>query len=171
MKRLIAFLLILLCSLTCACTTYKNAQAVGQAFRDHKEVFTSAANTFKELRLGGNVGYVHTLNSEYLASFCANSDTVLVEVEGLHVHSKERLSDEQVNSAVASAQLLMQEVKINVISFRDEYVSFILYDENTFSWDPTLVCWLTENPDELKIGYGEDVLHVEENWYACIIDR
>ena len=173
MKKHIALFLILtlLCSLACACTTYKTTEAVAQAFQEHKEAFASAVDSFKELGLGGNVGYVHTLNSEYLASFCADSDTVLVEVEGLHFHSKERLSDEQVNTAVTAAKKLMQEININIISFCDEYIRFTLYDKNPYSWDPTLVCWLTENPDELKIGYGKDVLHVEENWYACIMDR
>ena len=40
-----------------------------------------------------------------------------------------------------------------------------------YSWDPILACWLKGTPDELKIGYGEDVVHVEGNWYACIMDR
>lgn len=173
MKKHIALFLILtfLCSLACACTTYKTTEAVAQAFQEHKEAFASAVDSFKELGFEGNYGYVHTLGTDRLATFCADSKTCLVETEGLHVHSEIELTEEQVNTAVTAAKKLMQEIKINIISFCDEYIRFTLYDKNPYSWDPILACWLKGTPDALKIGYGEDVVHVEGNWYACIMDR
>ena len=49
MKKRIALFLILtlLCSLACACTTYKTTEAVAQAFQEHKEAFASAVDSFK----------------------------------------------------------------------------------------------------------------------------
>lgn len=170
MKKWIALFLTLLCSLVCACTTYKTTDAVVQTFQEHREAFISAANTFQALGIGGSVGFVHTPSGDRPPSFCEDSDTVWVELGGLHVHSEEKLSDKQVITAAAAAQKLMQEIGIDSISFCKDSVVFVLHDKNRYSWLPVLKCYLKDPLYNLTEGDRIGPVRVEENWYAYIQD-